>query len=140
MKHIIYFLSAIFLLIIVFPIAIISIVYRYVFKTSSARKTFNDFLLTVALSIDAFGNVLLSNLFNHILITEEGYPYGDWHETISQVTGENEIMNTLTPLGRKFRNLLDWIFGKNHCRNSVKYKEIRCKRYLHRINMIEEDN
>lgn len=139
MNKIVYFFSALVLLIIILPLAILSTLYTYIFRYKTVRRKFNALLFTIALSIDAFGNVMLSTLFNKILITDKGYDFGNWNETISQVTGENELMGTLTKRGRRFKNLVNLVFGENHCVRSVRMKEIRSERYLNRIHRIKKE-
>lgn len=133
MKKIAYFFAAITLLVIITPLAISSNLITYILHPKSSRKNFNTLLFTISLSIDAFGNVLLSSLFNRLFITNKGYPYGNWHETISQVTGENHINKTLTKQGERFRFFLDIVFGKDHCEKAVRSKKIRAERYLNRL-------
>ena len=137
MKHTLYFLLAVFLLVVLLPVAILSTAYTYIFHHSTAKMRFNRLLFTIALSIDGFGNVILSSLFNRVLITDDGYHYGNWYETISQVTGENELMGTLTKRGIWFKDKVNKYFGENHCVKSVRMKELRCKRYLNRVHKIK---
>ena len=78
----------------------------------------SHYFLTIALSIDQLGNVILAPLFNQIMIKRNGYKFGDEDETISYVLGRNQITETLSKLGNLLANLLDFI-DKNHCAKTV---------------------
>ncbi len=69
----------------------------------------NSYAKTIAVSLDQLGNVVLSNIMNDFLITEEGYKFGDEDETISRVLGMNKKSNTLTNLGRWIADVLNKI-------------------------------
>lgn len=79
----------------------------------------NLYYKNIAISIDQFGNVLCQYLFNLILITKNGYKFGNIDETISSVLGKNYKLHTLTILGYflsvKILNSLD----KNHIEKSI---------------------
>ena len=79
----------------------------------------NTYLFDLAQSIDRFGNVLLGPILNKILITSDGYKFGNGQETMSSATGRNVIKGTLTPIGIKFNNLLSFCFGHDHAINSI---------------------
>jgi len=81
------------------------------------RKT-NTYLRQLAISIDQMGNVAMQDLLDDILITKDGYTFGNVDETISSVLGKNERQLTLKGLGRalvKFLNFID----PNHALNSI---------------------
>jgi len=78
----------------------------------------SHYFLTIALSIDQLGNVILAPLFNAIMIKRNGYKFGDEDETISYVLGRNQITETLSKCGNLLANLLDWI-DANHCAKTV---------------------
>jgi len=86
------------------------------FRLSISRLS--HYLLTISLSIDQMGNVILAPLFNRIMIKRNGYKFGDEDETISYVLGRNQITKTLSKLGNLLANLLDWI-DPNHCAKTV---------------------
>jgi len=95
---------AIILAIVLFPIG-----WLYTFITFRAKpERLNIYVRTIALSIDQLGNVVLSNLFNDIMIKVGGYKFGNEDETISKVLGVNKYNKTLKFLGR----LLAWILNK----------------------------
>ena len=96
---------AIFLAIVLFPIGWF---YSLITRRSSLSKL-NFYMKTIALSIDQLGNVVLSNLFDDILIKNGGYPFGNEDETISRVLGMNKRLDTLTKLGKWLADVLNWI-------------------------------
>jgi hypothetical protein len=73
----------------------------------------------LAIDIDIFGNRAFRTLWNSFLITEDGYLFGEWGETISSALGKNQRDKTLKPLGNGLANLLDWI-DPNHCIKAIK--------------------
>lgn len=96
---------AIILAILLFPIGWLYTVFT--FRTKPER--INSYAKVIALSIDQLGNVVLSSLFNDILIKDNGYPFGDEDETISRVLGVNKRLGTLTKLGKWLADVLNWI-------------------------------
>lgn len=80
-----------------------------------------------AYSIDQFGNVIASELFNDVLIKKGGYKFGNPDETISSVMGKNYRDNTLTSAGKVLRVVLDTI-DENHCLNSIESDETNTRK------------
>ncbi len=87
---------------------------------SLIRKT-NKYFRFMAIAIDQMGNVAMQDLFNDILIQNDGYQFGDVDETISSVLGKNQRMNELTYLGYLLVRFLDFI-DPNHALNSIEEK------------------
>jgi len=137
MKNAAYLLLAIFLSVLLIPIGITYTILRYIIFPYHVWQTFSNFMLKWALSIDGLGNVILATLLNDIMITKKGYPFGNWHETISQVIGDNQLNGTLTKSGHIFNKILDKVFEPNHCLNAVRNKKLRCLIYLRRLETIE---
>lgn len=78
----------------------------------------DDYFRNLALSVDQFGNVAMSPLFNLILIKEGGYKFGNPDETISSVIGKNEEVGKLNFISRG----IAWILNKldrGHTVNSI---------------------
>jgi hypothetical protein len=69
-------------------------------------------------AIDRFGNTQFQSLFNALLITPEGYRFGDFRETISSVIGKNKVAGTLSKNGRTLDRILDFL-DKNHSIKSI---------------------
>lgn len=108
---------SIVLAILLFPIG-----WLYTIVTLRAKPNrLNDYAKAIAISIDQLGNVVLSNLFNDILIKRGGYPFGDPDETISKVLGVNKRLNNLTHLGKWLSNTLNKI-DPYHVEKAAGYK------------------
>ena len=114
------FIIAVVLTIITVPFGIlygfIKCLLKFDFKTL-IRKT-NKYFRLLAISIDQMGNVAMQDLFDDLLIKENGYKFGDVDETISSVLGKNERMKTLSSLGRAIVSFLNFI-DPNHALNSI---------------------
>jgi len=67
----------------------------------------NDYALTIALSLDQMGNVVLSNLMNDVLIEKGGYRFGNPDDTISAVLGFNKKIGMLKKGGKLLASLLN---------------------------------
>lgn len=89
-------------------------------------KTFlirvNSYLLTIAVSIDQLGNVIMQDLFNDILIKSDGHKFGNEDETISSVLGKNQVRSTLKFTG-KLLNFILGLFEKDHSVKSIEVDE-----------------
>ena len=90
------------------PIAIFYVIFDVV----------SNLLFRVAVVIDMTGNVLGEEIFNDLLIQENGYKFGNRKETISSVLGKNQRDNTLSGAGVTLCNILDTI-DTNHCMKSI---------------------
>jgi hypothetical protein len=77
---------------------------------------------STARTIDIFGNVLASDLFNDTLIKRTGYRFGRRGETISSVIGKNYRDGTLTRVGSGLRKTLDFI-DEDHSMKSILSEE-----------------
>lgn len=99
--------------------SIIGILFMIFLSCLTLDKGFiNDYFFKLAISLDQFGNVAMSGLFNTILIKPGKNPFGDANETISSVLGKNQKNGTLKFLGRRLVALLDKI-EKNHSIKSI---------------------
>ena len=124
MKHILLFLVAVVLGVILIPLGLLfSILFRL-------RITINngyDYFKVCAIAIDQAGNVFCSELFNTILITNKAVvKFGDPDRTISAVLGYAQYFNRATKLGNRLIIILDTI-DHNHCYNAM-IKDTRWKR------------
>jgi hypothetical protein len=81
-------------------------------------KNKKGYFKSSAISLDRFGNREFRTLFNKVLITKEGFQFGDITETISSVLGKNERDGTLTKTGKALVYILDKI-DKNHAAKSI---------------------
>jgi hypothetical protein len=102
-------------------IAIPALIWKvYVSITDENRKareiltgTFR-FFLSMAVSIDKFGNCAYGGFFNDLLLKDQTYKFGNTHETISEVVGWAKYYDDLTPVGLWLHNTLNSL-DKNHC-------------------------
>ncbi len=106
------------LIFITVPFGLIYGVIALLFRRSF--KFFGDFVLKVAIVLDILGNVTMQFLFNDLLITKDGYKFGEVNETISNVLGKNQLMGTLKKPGKILIKWLE-IIEEEHCLNSIKY-------------------
>jgi hypothetical protein len=91
--------------------------FAYVYGTirSLMKRQFNEYNMNLAIAKDQYGNAICRYLFNDILITKDGYKFGDVDETISSCIGKNRVRGTLTFLGK----LLDWTLDKVQKNHSI---------------------
>ena len=97
-------------------------------KLKFSVKGFSKFYRALALSIDQLGGVILGPLFNAILITKDGYKFGDEDDTISYALGRNLELGTLTRRGRWLQVTLDNI-DKDHCKKAVELAIIKGQKF-----------
>ena len=62
-------------------------------------------------------------LFNSMLIKKDGVPFGNGKDTISNILGQNQLLNMLSPIGMLFVNFLN-LFETNHAIKSIPTKVI----------------
>lgn len=89
------------------------------FKACANKLT--GYFKFLAICIDQMGNVALEFGLNAVLITKNGYQFGNKMETISSALGKNQVVGTLTKLGWVLVNILDWI-NPNHCIKAINNK------------------
>ena len=93
--------------------------YIYGAIISLSKGEFNKWNKDLAISKDRFGNILIKYIANQILITKEGYKFGNYNDTISKVLGKNKKQNTLTKLGVFLCYILNKL-DKNHVEKADK--------------------
>jgi len=98
--------------------------FSYVYGTirSLSKKEFNSYNFCLAVGKDQYGNALCKYLFNDVLITKDGYKFGNIDETISSCIGKNRVKGTLTFVGRLLDRILDKI-EPNHSILSIDLSE-----------------
>ena len=90
MRSFLLFITAIILFTILGPIGFIySIIDGIVHPSKLGRKA-RGLFIGIAIAIDQLGNVVCGRMFNDILITKDGYKFGDEDETISSCIGKNK--------------------------------------------------
>ena len=113
MMNFVLFLVATVLATLLFPIGMVYSLVKYSIHGKGSL------LLRIAIAIDQIGNTILEDLFNDLLITEEGYRFGDVRETVRSALGKNKQKGTLTRLGRGLDAILEF-FDENHSLKSIK--------------------
>ena len=129
-KSLVLFLVAGALSVVLLPIGIIwtvgEILVR-IFSSSQKKSAFTKSiwfltatLHSLALGLDQIGNAVCRDLFNRLLIEEDGYKFGKVQETISSVLGKNQLLDKLSLTGRALVVLLE-LFEEEHCIKSIIY-------------------
>lgn len=77
-------------------------------------------LHSLALGLDQIGNAVCRDMFNRLLIEQDGYKFGKVQETISSVLGKNQLLDKLSLTGRALVVLLE-LFEEDHCLKSIVY-------------------
>lgn len=114
------FLISLILSILTVPLGMVYTIFKlsFKFKFGVLFRVSNGYFYQFALAIDQLGNVAMQDLFNDILISHNGYKFGDVDETISSVLGKNERNGTLSGLGKMIVKILHFI-DPNHALNSI---------------------
>jgi hypothetical protein len=81
----------------------------------------NEIFKTLAIGLSQFGNVVCADLFNDTLITKDGIKFGATGNTTSKFLGINKKNGTLTWLGKKIAQFLNWI-DKDHVEKAAGLK------------------
>lgn len=116
MREFIILSIAIILLYMFLPVVVIFYMIKYLLTGN--KRELKVWFFRSAREIDVFANVVGSDLFNAIFITDGGYKFGNPKETISSVLGKNQRDKTLSLAGDLLRWILDLI-DDNHCLNSI---------------------
>lgn len=105
------------------PAILVTLVISF-FRTKVGNGFINvsDYLRSVAVSVDQLGNVVCKDLFDLVLIKKEGYKFGHPDETISSVLGKNQLLDTLTGVGKCLNAILSFI-EKDHSVISIEEDE-----------------
>ncbi|MFL0104983.1 hypothetical protein [Tenacibaculum maritimum] len=95
------------------------------------------YFLEIATSFDQTGNTVFGGFFNWLFLNKEAkikYPFGDKDETISEVLGWNDKLNSLNKYGLRMIKVLDKL-DANHCEKSrlIGIKKAKEKTQAHDI-------
>lgn len=114
------FIISVILTILTVPLGALYTLIKFSFKLKfiALFKIINAYFYKIALSLDQLGNVSMQYILNDLLITKEGYKFGDEDETISSVLGKNEKLDTLTKTGIFLNTILNRI-DPDHSLNSI---------------------
>lgn len=129
-KSLVLFLIASVLSVVLLPLGIIWTVGEILVRifTSSEKKSafaksiwfLTATMHSLALGLDQIGNAVCRDMFNRLLIEENGYKFGKVQETISSVLGKNQMLDTLSLWGWILISILE-LFERNHCIKSIIY-------------------
>ena len=129
-KSLVLFLIAGALSVVLLPLGIIWTVGEILVRifTSSEKKSafakslwfLTATLHSLALGLDQIGNAVCRDMFNRLLIEQDGYKFGKVQETISSVLGKNQMLDTLSLWGWILVSILE-LFEEEHCIKSIIY-------------------
>lgn len=87
------------------------------------------FFLSIASSIDKFGNCAFGGFLTDLLLIEGKYPFGENYETVSEVMGWAEKYPDLNRKGLFLLATLN-MFDKDHCRRAMDEGVARARKKL----------
>jgi hypothetical protein len=114
MKGFLLITIAIVLSVVLFPLGW----FYSLFTFRASIKKLDNYFKIIAISIDQLGNVVMSTIFNDLMIKKGGHKFGDEDQTISMVLGLNKQTNTLNKFGKFWASLLNKI-EKNHVEKAI---------------------
>ncbi len=105
----------------------------------------SKFFTALAIAIDQLGNVAFGGFFNWLFIIDsEDFPFGNTHETVSEVLGWNQNLENLTRHGKLLVAILE-VIEEDHCLKAMtsglfdaKYKIEYFRKVQAKIRSIEE--
>lgn len=121
-KTLVLFLTGVLLWLISLVLYIVLTIVNFIYVIIIKDKNIKGYFGSSALEMDKFGNREFRSIFNALLITKDGYKFGDIRETISSVLGKNKRDGTLTTLGKILDFILEMI-DDNHSLKSIKELE-----------------
>lgn len=104
------------------PVFVVAIIWKITVTVKHENRKARDiisgtaqFFKAIAIAYDQLGNVAFGGFFNWLFIVDsEEFPFGETHETISEVLGWNQVTENLTRSGNLMVTILDWL-EKDHC-------------------------
>jgi hypothetical protein len=116
MKHLILFILAVLLFILIAPIGIAYTAFYYIWHEKERNR---PYLYRCAFVIDICANVMFGELFETIFAKKRKFTLFGEYITISASIGQLIHVNNIKNIGIKFSKLLDKIFNEqNHCINA----------------------
>ena len=129
-KSLVLFLVAGALSVVLLPLGIIWTVGEIIVRIFTSEQKKSAFaksiwfltatLHSLALWLDQIGNAVCRDMFNRLLIEQDGYKFGKVQETISSVLGKNQMLDTLSLWGWILVSILE-LFEEDHCIKSIIY-------------------
>jgi hypothetical protein len=106
------------LLLILTPFAFLWLVYNSIHqdkrKARGILKGMAAYFIALASSLDKLGNCAFGGFFNWLLLEDGCHPFGQGHETVSEVLGWGEYHGDLTRTGKMLLAVLN-VIQKDHC-------------------------
>jgi hypothetical protein len=96
-------------------------VVNFFFLWASEGKYPKGYFWQTAYNIDCFANREFRALWNGLLITIEGYRFGDLYQTLSEVLGHNYVLQTLTRYGK----VVVFLLSRNHCLKAAGLAQVK---------------
>tara|TARA_R110001606_G_scaffold374612_5_gene532487 strand:+ start:886 stop:1245 length:360 start_codon:yes stop_codon:yes gene_type:complete len=118
MKGFVLLILAVVMSIVLYPLGV---VYSLITIRFSFKKL-GSYWFVMAVGVDQLGNVVMSTMFNDIMITKYGHKFGDEDQTVSMVLGVNKAMGTLSNMGKLVAKILNKI-EHNHVEKAIE----KCK-------------
>lgn len=122
MLNVLLLLIAWIMKLVLFPVGVVLTLILLIFKPLTFFKNTFAWAREIAVSIDKLGNVVLQYPLNKWFITESGYKFGNYENTISYVLGYNKINGGLRYPGIFLCAVLNTL-DKNHVENAVTIKK-----------------
>jgi len=115
-------LAAFVFLVCVIPSMLWKIIFSFKKEDRKARDIISGtakFFVGIAIGIDQIGNVAFGGFFNWFFLTNsKEYPFGNTHETISEVLGWNDALGNLNRKGHLLVSFLN-VIESAHCQNAM---------------------
>lgn len=112
---------AVVLFVVIIPFAIFWKIWVSIFhenrKVRDILSGTGQFFKAIAISIDKFGNVAFGGFLCWLFLKTKKYPFGNTHETISEVLGWAAHYQDLTKTGKLLKAILNFL-DQNHCANA----------------------
>lgn len=89
-----------------------------------ALSKFSDVFKVIGVVVDIFINYILQVPLNRLLITSDGYKFGQMPDTMSYALGRNELKGTTSSKGDRLISLLN-VFEKEHSIKTVRDRDQR---------------
>jgi len=70
-------------------------------------KQIQNYFLVLVIALDQYANVMMSDLFNDIMVKGKGYSFGDPDDTIGYVVRKNNKKDSLTLFGKILQVIID---------------------------------
>jgi hypothetical protein len=125
-RSILLWVTAWALLLLLFIPAVLFSIVRWIWQ-GARRQDFIDKMDHNAWAVDHFGNALYKDLWNSIMITKGGIPYGDIKEPLSSLIGKNKIRGTQSEISMMIDFVLERIDPNHSIKSIICIFSTRCK-------------